>query len=287
MTQSAIASMANVTEQNSVASNSPFGSFLPTRQAIFAKTIKVLAGYRKTCSSHSSSGQLILPETLKLLPLYSLAMTKSKLFRDLGMNTSTALTTDNKVALLRWIKSLDPLTLTTFLYPKLFQLSNNVADSESDFYEESIDGEAALPLYRSLPVTSLSHPLLDFGQVYVLHNGVSLILWIGQQASPAILQDLFSVSSLDQVPSSNSFNPTSLSSMETILARRLVKLQSQLEQKHQRPLPLTLIRHNLDVMVEVPEFVHALIHDKSPLGTDYVDFLCVMHNQIQSYLANL
>lgn len=36
--------------------------------------INILYSYRKFCASVSSSGQLILPEALKLLPLYTLGM---------------------------------------------------------------------------------------------------------------------------------------------------------------------------------------------------------------------
>lgn len=37
--------------------------------------INILYSYRKFCATVSSSGQLILPEALKLLPLYTLGMT--------------------------------------------------------------------------------------------------------------------------------------------------------------------------------------------------------------------
>lgn len=36
--------------------------------------INILQSYRKHCASVTSSGQLILPEALKLLPLYTLGM---------------------------------------------------------------------------------------------------------------------------------------------------------------------------------------------------------------------
>lgn len=35
-----------------------------------------LSGYRQHCASQSSTAQLILPEALKLLPLYALALLK-------------------------------------------------------------------------------------------------------------------------------------------------------------------------------------------------------------------
>ena len=37
--------------------------------------------YRKHCAAQANPGQLILPEALKLLPLYALALTKLPAFR--------------------------------------------------------------------------------------------------------------------------------------------------------------------------------------------------------------
>ena len=46
-------------------------------QAVTGAAVGVLAAYRRHCASQSSSAQLILPEALKLLPLYALALLKS------------------------------------------------------------------------------------------------------------------------------------------------------------------------------------------------------------------
>lgn len=46
-------------------------------QAVTGAAVGVLAAYRRHCASQSSSAQLILPEALKLMPLYALALLKS------------------------------------------------------------------------------------------------------------------------------------------------------------------------------------------------------------------
>ena len=49
-----------------------------TREHIMNQVANILACYRKNCASPSSSmGQLILPECLKLLPLYGNCVIKS------------------------------------------------------------------------------------------------------------------------------------------------------------------------------------------------------------------
>lgn len=46
-------------------------------------TVDVLNSYRKNCSGQSAPGQLVLPEALKLAPLYNLALSKCPAFRSL------------------------------------------------------------------------------------------------------------------------------------------------------------------------------------------------------------
>jgi hypothetical protein len=44
------------------------------RDQLIAQCVTILYTYRKFCATASSSGQLILPEALKLLPLYTMGM---------------------------------------------------------------------------------------------------------------------------------------------------------------------------------------------------------------------
>ena len=56
-------------------------SILQLRDKGVNDAVCILHSYRKYCAQNSSSGQLILPEALKLLPLYTLALNKSALLR--------------------------------------------------------------------------------------------------------------------------------------------------------------------------------------------------------------
>lgn len=51
------------------------------KDALTEKAVEMLAVYRKHCATSSSPGQLILPEALKLLPVYMGALLKTDLFR--------------------------------------------------------------------------------------------------------------------------------------------------------------------------------------------------------------
>lgn len=59
-----------------VASSLPGGTLAGAREAVTNSVVSTLHAYRKYCASSSSAVQLILPEALKLLPLYALALLK-------------------------------------------------------------------------------------------------------------------------------------------------------------------------------------------------------------------
>ena len=56
-------------------------SLTVVREEMLKRCIKILHAYRKFCATASSSGQLILPEALKFLPLFALALRKSDWLR--------------------------------------------------------------------------------------------------------------------------------------------------------------------------------------------------------------
>lgn len=62
--------LLNYTAANGI----PTSTLLHLREEVTNTCINILQSYRKYCASVSSSGQLILPEALKLLPLYTLGM---------------------------------------------------------------------------------------------------------------------------------------------------------------------------------------------------------------------
>ena len=51
------------------------------QEAVTKACVDMLLSYRKNCAVTSRAGQLILPEPLQLLPLYSLAFIKSPALR--------------------------------------------------------------------------------------------------------------------------------------------------------------------------------------------------------------
>lgn len=95
--------------------------------------VRILAAYRKHCASSASPGQLILPESFKVLPLYMLGLKKSAaLRRGMRWNVAkviyviaymslldTTLSSDGRAHNLRRAKCMGVGTMARWLYPRM------------------------------------------------------------------------------------------------------------------------------------------------------------------------
>lgn len=59
----------------------PGSTLAAVKEAASKATVDTLNSYRRNCSGQSAPGQLVLPEALKLAPLFSLALSKCPAFR--------------------------------------------------------------------------------------------------------------------------------------------------------------------------------------------------------------
>ena len=54
------------------------------REGLTERSTKVLVSYRKTCSQNTPVGQLVLPESFKLLPLYTNCLVRNDVISGTG-----------------------------------------------------------------------------------------------------------------------------------------------------------------------------------------------------------
>ena len=87
------------------------------KEAMVANCAQILACYRKNCASPSSAGQLILPECMKLLPLYTNCLLKSD-----ALSGGADVGCDDRAFLMNTISSMDIGATVAFFYPRLLPL---------------------------------------------------------------------------------------------------------------------------------------------------------------------
>ncbi|XP_041116886.1 protein transport protein Sec24C-like isoform X2 [Polyodon spathula] len=226
------------------------------RDALINQSAQILSCYRKNCASPSSAGQLILPECMKLLPVYLNCVLKSDVLQP-GADISL----DDRAYLRQLVTSMDVAESHVFFYPRLLPLKLDV------------EGDTLPTAVRD------SEERLSKGGLYLLENGLHLFLWVGANVQQELLQSVFNTPSFGQIDPSM----TNLPELDNPYSRRLRAIIENFRAQRPRYMKLMVVKQ--DDKLE-PIFKHFLVEDKSTSGgASYVDFLCHMHKEIRQLLS--
>jgi protein transport protein SEC24 len=231
----------------------PSTPLMLVRDQVTNLCINVLLAYRKFCATVSSSGQLILPEALKLLPLYILALTKST-----GLRTDGRI--DDRSLWINKVSSLPTPSVVPLVYPRMIAIH----DLDSNDGDESI-------IPPALPLTSEN--ISDEG-IYLLENGEDALIYIGNSVDSNILQQLFGCSSVDEISSQ-----FVLQQYDNPLSKKFNDVVNEIRRQRCSYLRLKLCKKGDQSGMA---FLSYLVEDKNPTGgLSYVEFLVHIHRQIQ------
>ncbi|NXN97562.1 SC24C protein, partial [Rhinopomastus cyanomelas] len=227
------------------------------RDALINQCAQILACYRKNCASPSSAGQLILPECMKLLPVYLNCVLKSDV-----LQPGPEVTTDDRAYIRQLVTSMDVAETNVFFYPRLLPLTKADVDS------------------NSLPAAIRnSEERLSKGDIYLLENGLNIFVWVGVNVQQSLIQNLFGVSSFGQISKALSTLPV----LENPFSKKVRSIIDMLQVQRSRYMKLIIVKQEdkLEML-----FKHFLVEDKSLNGgASYVDFLCHMHKEIRQLLS--
>ncbi|NXK91719.1 SC24C protein, partial [Formicarius rufipectus] len=227
------------------------------RDALINQCAQILACYRKNCASPSSAGQLILPECMKLLPVYLNCVLKSDV-----LQPGPEVTVDDRAYIRQLVTSMDVAETNVFFYPRLLPLTK--ADVDSDSLPAAIRN---------------SEERLSKGDIYLLENGLNIFVWVGVSVQQGLIQNLFGVSSFGQISNALSALPV----LENPFSKKVRSIVDMLQGQRSRCMKLIIVKQEdkLEML-----FKHFLVEDKSLSGgASYVDFLCHMHKEIRQLLS--
>uniref|UniRef100_A0A674D220 SEC24 homolog C, COPII coat complex component n=1 Tax=Salmo trutta TaxID=8032 RepID=A0A674D220_SALTR len=225
------------------------------RDTMVNQCAQILACYRKNCASPSSAGQLILPECMKLLPVYLNCVLKSDVLQP-GADVSL----DDRAYLRQLLSCMDVSESHIFFYPRLLPLVK-------------LDG-GSLPM-----AVRNSEERLSKGGVYLLETGLHLFLWVGANAQQELLSNIFGTPTFSQIDP----NMTSLPELDNPFSQRLREIIDSFRSQRSRYMKLMVVKQEDKAELI---FKHFLCEDKSTSGgPSYVDFLCHMHKEIRQLLS--
>jgi protein transport protein SEC24 len=296
-----------VATARSAASLVPGAPLASVRDGALSRATAILGAYRRHCATSSSAAQLILPEALKLLPLYTLAMLKSPLLKADARPDDRALWHS---ALLSGGCGKIPALLHARLLPfhriYLGAAAAVGAGGGAGGADLAAFVQAALPPARPLPLPQgaygsnaprplplpdalpLSSEALESGGVYLAENGSDALLFVDRDAPAEIVRELFGPSFADadalcRAPQC----PPLLLQGETRAAKLLAELLARLRTSRGAFMRLRVARRG-DPQWE-PAFGALLAEDRAPAsaggGMSYVEFLCHVHRQVQNRMG--
>ncbi|CAO2841330.1 unnamed protein product [Amaranthus hypochondriacus] len=236
----------------------PTTPLLHIREQVTNHCVNILHSYRKFCSnlSASSAGQLILPEALKLLPLYTLALIKSIRLRNDGR-------VDDRSFWLNYASSVSTSLAVPLVYPRMFSV-HDLVSRESD--------SSIIPF-----VIPLSSEHVNDEGIYLLENGEDALVYVGNSVDPSILQSVFGTTSIDEVPIQ-----FVLQQFDNPLSKKLNEIVNEIRRQRCSYLRFRLCRKG-DALGML--FFSYMVEDKSPMGLSYVEFLVHIHRQIQGKMT--
>nr|XP_003707701.1 PREDICTED: protein transport protein Sec24C [Megachile rotundata] len=227
------------------------------KNSLITRCVNTLAAFRKHCASPSSVGQLILPECIKLLPLYINSLVKSD-----AISGGADMTIDDRSFVMQAVATMPISISVVYIYPRLLPL-HNVDPQDTE-----------LPQMLRCSINKFT----DDG-AYLLENSIHMFLWLGLALSPQWVQAVFGVPSVVQVDTDR----TALPVLDTPLNKRITDIINRVRVERHRCMRLTIVRQRekLEMVLR-----HFLIEDRGNDGSpSYVDFLCHMHKEIRTLLS--
>ncbi|XP_033369745.1 protein transport protein Sec24D isoform X1 [Parus major] len=227
------------------------------RDILMNQTAHMLACYKKNCASPAAVSQLILPDTMKVLPVYMNCLLKSCV-----LASRPEIPTDERAFHRQLVMAMGVADTQLFFYPLLLPLHS--LDLKSDAVPAAI---------------RCSEERLSEGGAFLLANGLSMFLWLGASVSPELIQGLFNVPSFAHI----STEATSLPDLDNPFSKKLKHILEQIQSQKPHTMKLMVVKQR-----EQPEmlFRQFLVEDKSIYGgASYVDFLVCIHKEISQLLS--
>ncbi|CAP26255.2 Protein CBR-SEC-24.1 [Caenorhabditis briggsae] len=230
------------------------------KESLSSRCAQFLATYREKCSEGAPLGQLILPESLKLMPLYVNSILKND-----AISGGSEMTVDDKVWQMELIRGMRTEDVMPLIYPRVMPVSDLRLN----------DGEEMEELPK--PVRAGSD-FLDNSKAYIIDNGIVLFVWVGALCPQQWIQDVFGVGAANQIDTESGTIPEKDNSHSRALRRAI------------QCLPRGIRQRKTFVVVEKtglePWMKKFLVEDKSGASNmSYVDYLVDIHRKIRDLIS--
>ncbi|XP_040412189.1 protein transport protein Sec24B isoform X3 [Cygnus olor] len=251
--QAVVCLLANMAVDRSVSS-----SLSDARDALVNAVVDSLSAYMSTASNLQQS-MLIAPNSLKLFPLYVLALLKQKAFR-----TGTSTRLDDRVYAMCQIKSQPLIHLMKMIHPNLYRI-DKLTDESTIHVNDRVVPQP--------PLQKLSAEKLTREGAFLMDCGSAFYIWIGKNCDNNFIKDVLGYPNYASVPQ----KMTQLPEVVALSSERTRSFIAWL--RDNRPLSpvLQVIK---DENPAKTEFFQHLIEDRTEAAFSYYEFLLHIQQQI-------
>ncbi|ESO87063.1 hypothetical protein LOTGIDRAFT_210457 [Lottia gigantea] len=230
------------------------------RDALMNAAIDCIGSYSTQLNSSQKMGAVVLPHSLRIVPLFILGLLKSTGFKG---NTNTK--TDDRVFALQQFKVLPISYLLQSIYPSLYPVHNITEQSEVVKSGTSV---------RMPPLIQLSSANIDRHGVYVMDTGESVYMIVGGSVSDTFCQNVLDKPNFMSIPDTMSDLPE----MENPLSIDLRNFINYLLDC--RPNGSTFLVMRDDSKARHLFYQH-MVEDRTESSMSYYEFLQYLQQQIK------
>lgn len=237
-------------------------SMSDAREAVVNAVIDVLNSYGFTLMSSQRVGSLCINESLRLMPLYCLALLKSRAFR---VGVATRL--DDRVYALSQCKTLPVSQLIQMIYPDLYPVH-----SIMDVLMVK-RGSMEVP---NLPVLQLSSANIDRFGAYLLDTGETIYLYVGSAVSDQFCMDILDKPKFAAVKEGGM---SELPELENKGSERLRSFLTHLLDSRPNGTSFIIVREDGKYRMQ---FFQHFVEDRTESSMSYYEFLQHIQKQVKS-----
>ncbi|XP_058533269.1 protein transport protein Sec24A isoform X2 [Ochotona princeps] len=243
---------------NMAVDRSMTASLSDARDALVNAVIDSLSAYRASVLSNQQPG-LMVPFSLRLFPLFVLALLKQKSFQ-----TGTNARLDERIFAMCQVKSQPLVHLMLTTHPSLYRVDNLSDEGALNINDRTIPQP---------PLLQLSVEKLSRDGAFLMDAGSVLMLWIGKNCAPHFLSHVLGVQNYASIPQIM----TDLPELDTPESARMIAFISWL--REQRPFfpILYVIRDESPMKVN---FLQNMVEDRTESALSYYEFLLHIQQQV-------
>ncbi|XP_070289725.1 protein transport protein Sec24B isoform X5 [Myotis yumanensis] len=251
--QAAICLLANMAVDRSIST-----SLSDARDALVNAVVDSLSAYSSTVSNLQHS-VLIAPSSLKLFPLYVLALLKQKAFR-----TGTSTRLDDRVYAMCQIKCQPLVHLMKMIHPNLYRIDRLIDEGAIHVNDRVVPQP---------PLQKLSAEKLTREGAFLMDCGCVFYIWVGKSCDNNFIEDVLGCPNFASIPQ----KMTHLPELDTLSSERTRSFITWLRDSR----PLSPVLHVVkDESPAKTEFFQHLIEDRTEAAFSYYEFLLHIQQQI-------